>query len=190
MNGTDEQHHVEASITFRRVRREDFVLLGRWLGEPHVARWWAHDPSPEAVERDFGPVADGDDPAEDHLVLVDGQPVGLIQFCRFRDEPGYVEEMAEVYPVADDAGSIDYLLGEPVLVGRGLGTRMIRRFVEHVWVAAPDVTHLVVPVNSANVASWRTLIAAGFRLVARGDLEPDNPTDDRGHEVLRIDRPS
>jgi aminoglycoside 6'-N-acetyltransferase len=44
-------------------------------------------------------------------------------------------------------------------------------------------------VSSANQASWRALLAAGFRLVARGELEPDNPIDDRRHEILRVDRP-
>jgi aminoglycoside 6'-N-acetyltransferase len=44
-------------------------------------------------------------------------------------------------------------------------------------------------VSSANQASWRALLGAGFGLVARGELEPDNPIDDREHEILQIDRP-
>jgi hypothetical protein len=32
-------------------------------------------------------------------------------------------------------------------------------------------------------------LRCGFRLVARGELEPDNPIHDPMHEVLRIDRP-
>ena len=54
----------DGRITFRRLTRDDFGLLARWLAEPHVHRWWFHDPA--AVERDFGPVADGTEPAEDH----------------------------------------------------------------------------------------------------------------------------
>jgi aminoglycoside 6'-N-acetyltransferase len=59
-----------------------------------------------------------------------------------------------------------------------------------VWAHDPTTTSIVVPVNSANEPSWRALLRAGFRLVARGELEPDNPTHDRLHEVLRIDRPT
>jgi aminoglycoside 6'-N-acetyltransferase len=44
-------------------------------------------------------------------------------------------------------------------------------------------------VNSANVASWRALTKAGFTLVTRGEMDPDNPTDERMHEVLQLDRP-
>ena len=177
-------------ITFERLGREHFGLLGRWLAEPHVARWWNHDPSPEAIEDDFGDTVDGIEPAEDHIALVDGDPVGVIQFCHFHDYPEYVAEMVDVYPVELDAATIDYFIGEPTAVGRGLGTAMIRHFVTRVWIEHPEVGHLVVPVNSANVASWTALLNAGFRLVARGELDPDNPIDDRMHEILRIERPT
>jgi len=113
----------------------------------------------------------------------------VIQFCRFHDFPEYVAEMADVYPVDVDAATIDYFVGEPTAIGQGLGTAMIGQFVTRIWIEEPDVGHVVVPVNSANVASWRALLNAGFRLVARGELDPDNPIDDRMHEILCIDRP-
>lgn len=176
-------------FTFERLTREDFGLLAGWLAEPHVARWWNHETSPEAVEDDFGGVIDGDENAEDYVALLDGRPIGLIQYCRFHDYPEYVAEMAEVYPVGPTAAAIDYLIGDPSSVGRGVGTAMIQAFVERIWATAPEVDHLVVPVNTANVASWRALEKAGFRVVARGELDPDNPIDDRLHEILRLDRP-
>jgi aminoglycoside 6'-N-acetyltransferase len=67
---------------------------------------------------------------------------------------------------------------------------MIAAFVERLWATEPGVTHLLVPVNAGNVASWRALEKAGFRKVARGEMEPDAPGDDRMHVVLRIDRPA
>jgi aminoglycoside 6'-N-acetyltransferase len=185
----DDHQGSELDIVFERLAREHFALLGRWLAEPHVARWWDHDPSPAAVEDDFGDTVDGLEPAEDFLVVIDGEPAGIVQYCRYHDYPEYVEEMASVYPVSTDVASIDYFIGDPQRVGRGLGTAMIAAFVDRVWVSEPDVSAIVVPVNSANVASWRALLSAGFRLVARGDLVPDNPIDDPAHEILRIDRP-
>jgi aminoglycoside 6'-N-acetyltransferase len=93
-----------------------------------------------------------------------------------------------VYPVCPGAATIDYFIGELELVGQGVGTAVISAFVQRIWADQPDATHLVVPVNSLNVASWRALQKAGFRLVAQGELSPDNPDDPPGHEVLRIDR--
>ena len=176
-------------FSFERLERDAFGLLACWLAEPHVARWWNHDASPEAVEHDFGAAIDGAEPADDYLVLFDGRPIGLVQYCRFHDYPEYVAEMAEVYPVGPTAASIDYLIGDPSNVGHGVGTAMIQALVERIWATQRDIDHVVVPVNSANVASWRALEKAGFRLVAQGELDPDNPIDGRLHEILRIDRP-
>lgn len=177
-----------AALDFRRLTRDDFDRLGEWLAEPHVSRWWAHDHTPEAVERDFGPGVDGAEPGEDHVVLLDGDPIGLIQFARLADYPEYTAELGSVIEVPARAVTIDYLIGDPELVGRGLGPAMIAAFCERVWTTSASC--ILVPVNSANVASWRALVKAGFEVVARGELDPDNPADGRMHEVLRLDRPA
>ena len=178
-----------ARFAFRRVTRADFDLLGRWLADPEVRRWWNHDPSPEAVEADFGPTADGLEPGKDFIATLDGEPVGLVQFSFFADYPQDVTAMEPVAPLGDGAATIDYLIGDARHRGHGTGTAMIAAFTEDVWHHEPAATHLVVPVSSANVASWRALQKAGFRVVARGELEPDNPAEGRAHEVLRLDRP-
>ena len=155
-----------------------------------MSEWWNHDPSPDAIEADFGDAIDGTEPGEDWVAELDGRPVGLVQYSRFADYPDYVAEMAPVYPVGVGVASIDYLIGEPEAIGRGLGAAMISAFATFVWTHDPTTTSLVVPVNSANQRSWRALLRCGFRLVARGELEPDNPIHDRMHEVLRLDRPA
>ncbi len=180
---------VDGELSFRRLTRADFGVLAGFLAEPHVARWWNHEFDDAALERDFGASADGVEPGEDWLVLLDDRSIGLVQYSRYDDYPEYLDELAPIVDVPAGAASIDYLLGDPDLVGRGVGTRTIRAFVERVWSVEPAVPCLIVPVNSANVASWRALLAAGFRLVARGELDPDNPIDDRQHEILRVDRP-
>jgi aminoglycoside 6'-N-acetyltransferase len=179
-----------SGFAFRRLERADFALLARWLASPHVRTWWNHEVEPEALERDFGDSVDGVEAGEDWIAELDGVPVGLVQYSRFRDYPDYLEEVAVVYPVGDGAASIDYLVGDVERVGRGVGTAMIAEFVEFVWTHDRSATHLVVPVNSANERSWRALLRAGFRTVARGEMNPDDPAHDRMHEVLRIDRPA
>jgi aminoglycoside 6'-N-acetyltransferase len=166
-------------ISFRPLRREDFALLGTWLAEPLVARWWNHDHRPEAVERDFGPAVDGREPAEMFIVTADSRPFGLIQRYRIGDYPEYLDELSAVWPVPEGSISIDYLVGEPELRRRGLGSLMIARFVE----LSRGAADVVVPVVVANRASWRALEQAGFRRVAAGELTPDNPLDGREHYV-------
>ncbi|MFC0842776.1 GNAT family N-acetyltransferase [Streptomyces noboritoensis] len=176
-------------ITWRRVAEADFVLLRQWLAQPHVARWWHHDTSEEAVARDFGPAARGQEPSEDFLVLVDGVPAALVQRCRFDDYPDYLAELGRQTELPDAAVTIDYLIGDPARVGQGLGPGIIRAFVAATWTDHPDAPAVIVPVHAANRASWRALEKAGLRRIGTADLAPDNPDDDRAHYVYRIDRP-
>ncbi|UGQ12976.1 acetyltransferase [Yinghuangia sp. ASG 101] len=176
-------------ITWRRVTEDDFPLLRAWLSRPHVARWWNHETTAEAVARDFGPAARGEEPSEDLLVHLDGVPVALVQRCRIADYPEYVEELAPAVEVPEGAVSIDYLIGDPDRTGRGLGTRIIRAIVAATWTDHPDASAVIVPVHADNTASRRALEKAGLRWIADADMEPDNPADDRRHVVHRIDRP-
>ncbi|WP_219412694.1 GNAT family N-acetyltransferase [Pseudonocardia nigra] len=177
-------------ITFRRLDPADFPLLGRWLAQEYVARWWHHETSTEAVERDFGPTARGEVPSEDLLALLDGHPLGLVQRYRLIDFPEYVAELGPVVEVPEGAMSIDYLIGDRDKVGRGIGPLMIRSILARIWREHPDVTAVLVPVVAANRASWRALEKAGFTRVGSGDLKPDNPIDDPLHHVYRVDRPA
>jgi aminoglycoside 6'-N-acetyltransferase len=177
-------------ITWRKLTEDDFPLLRGWLLQPHVARWWNHETSPEAVARDFGPVARGEEPSEDLLVFEDGEPVGLVQRSRYGDYPEYLEELAPILPVDGEAVSVDYLVGDPDRCGHGLGPRIIAAVIAATWDEYPKAPAVVVPVSAANRASWRALEKAGLTRVAEGELEPDNPVDDRDHVVYRVDRPS
>ena len=56
---------------------------------PHVKRWWAHDSAPQALEADFGPSIDSQDPADVFIVSAGTQPIGLLQRYRFANNPGY-----------------------------------------------------------------------------------------------------
>ncbi|MBW0118360.1 GNAT family N-acetyltransferase [Pseudonocardia abyssalis] len=173
-------------ITWRPVAADDFLLLGRWLAEPAVARWWNHETSPEAVERDFGPTLRGEEPSEDLIASVDGRPFGLAQRCRVDAYPDEHAGFAALTDVPDGAMTIDYLVGEP---GRGLGTPMIRSLLADTWRVFPDAPCVIVAVAAGNVASWRALEKAGLVRIAEGHLEPGNPVDDGRHVVYRIDRP-
>lgn len=177
-------------ISFRRVETTDFGLLRGWLAQPHVARWWNHDTDPEAVERDFGPVARGEEPAEDLLALLDGEPVGLVQRCRLADYPDYLAEFTAIVDVPDGAVTIDYLIGDQNRVGKGLGAQVIRSIVERTWQDMSTAPAVVVAVVAANRASWRALEKAGAVRVGSGDMTPDNPADDPAHHVYRFDRPA
>jgi len=178
-----------ARVSFRRVTTDDFPLLGRWLAEPHVHRWWNHDYSAEGVARDFGPGTRGEEAGEDLIALLDGEPVGLVQRSRLEDYAEDFEPLAALVDVPRGTLTIDYLLGSVEHVGHGLGTAVIRALVADSWTAYPDAPAILEAIVEANVASWRALEKAGFVRVGTVDLPPDNPIDDRLHHLYRLDRP-
>lgn len=180
---------MTTTVTLRPLQRTDLPLLARWLAEPLVRRWWNHDVSAEAVQRDFGPGIDGAEATDLFLAGWDGAPFGLIQRYEIAAYPEYLAELTPVCVVPPGALSIDYLVGEPSLRGRGLGAAMIAELVRQSWSSFPDSDDVLVPVAAGNVGSWRALERAGFRRIAEVELEPDNPVDPRDHYLYLRRRP-
>jgi aminoglycoside 6'-N-acetyltransferase len=175
-------------ISFRQLARSDYPLLRSWLLQPHVQRWWADDPSFEALEADYGGCIDGTEPAEVFIALRGDAPFGLAQRYRLAAYPQYVNDLQALLDVPPHAASIDYLVGEEADIGRGLGTKMLRAFVDRVWQEDAECTALLVPVHTGNIASWRALEKIGFVRASRGELDPDNPADTRDHYIMRLER--
>ena len=163
-------------------------MLAEWLREPQVARWWNHETTLEAVERDFGASTRGEEPGEDLLVLLDGanRPAAALGDLRLPRGSHGIPAVIEV-PVG--AVELDYFIADPALRGRGLKSRMIAAAVEDTWNSYSDAPAVLVAVVAANVASWRALEKAGLKRVAEGPMSPDNPIDDALHYIYRVDRP-
>ena len=176
-------------LRWRPLAADDLPLLCRWLADPVVARWWAHDSTPEGVERDFGASVRGEEAGEDLVVSLDERPVGLVQRAVIADYPEDLAEFAALVEVPEGAVELDYLVGEPALRGRGLGSRIIAALVEDTWTAHPAAPAVLVAVAATNVASWRALEKAGLRRIAEGPMTPESPADGSLHVVHRVDRP-
>ncbi|MDQ3887258.1 MAG: acetyltransferase [Actinomycetota bacterium] len=176
-------------LAWRPLVAADLPMLSTWLAEPQVARWWNHETSAAAVERDFGPSLRGEEPGENFVVLLGGRPVGLLQRSRITDYPEDLDEFASLVAVPAGAVTIDYFIADAALRGRGLGSRLIATAVARTWSEYPDAPAVLVAVVAANVASWRALEKAGLHRVAEGAMTPDNPVDEPLHYVYRATRP-
>lgn len=179
---------MSPELTWRQLTVDDLPLLAAWLADPGVYRWWYH--APDAVEREFGPAARGEEPGEDLIVSIDGRPVGFVQRSRIADYAEDLTAFLRVADVPDGSVSVDYLIGAPADRGRGLGPAIIAAVVADTWTAYPSAPAVLVAVVAAHRASWRALEKAGFRRVAEGDIPPENPIDDPLHYVYRLDRPA
>ena len=178
-----------AAVVLRPLAREDLPLLGRWLDEPRVARWWPDAHTPADLEADYGPSIDGTDPTVLQLALTAaGRPFGFVQSYRYDDEPESRAALAALVDVPSGALGLDYLIGEPDLQGRGLGAALVAACAAHALAANPGAGEVLVSVALGNRASWRALEKAGFTRAAQGEMTPDNPLDPRDHVVYRLPR--
>lgn len=175
-------------VAFRRLGDEDLPLLHNWLNEPGVVRFWeGDDVSWPGVVAQYGSAAArsklaNDYPAfsfdeeemafdehhvEGYLAFVEGEPVGWIQCYAVEDYDDEDEVIAWLSLGFDHTGAgIDYLVGDPLARGRGVGSAMIRAFIEDVVFRQHSQWSQVgaSPVRE-NVASCRALQKAGLGLV-------------------------
>ena len=164
-------------VEFRELTEDDFGMLAEWLGRDHVQAWWRDPSSLSSVEEKYRPRVLGEAPTEVFVVRFEGDDVGIIQRYRIADHPEWVEILACAGFDAIGSAGIDYLLGNPEVVGRGVGTEMIRRFTDKLFAELGDVTSVAVTPQAANVASCRVLEKAGYERRWVGMLDSDDPSD-------------
>lgn len=153
--GTDHEH----VFAVRPMTPGDVPEVARWVNEPHVARWWGEARRTEAeIARHYGPALRGEEPLRVWVWEVNGRSVGFAQDYRVGDHPEYA-----LLTARPDAVGVDYGIGEPAFVGRGLGTSLLWVFLRDiVWPAYPGAGELFAAPDHRNVASRRVLAKLGF----------------------------
>ena len=146
-------------VTLRAMGRGDLRDVTRWRASEHVRRWWVGggEPTLEAISAHYGPAIDGMAPTRMWVVEANGRSVGFCQDYRIRDHP----EFAALVPDPAAVG-VDYAVGEPSLVGRGLGTVMLWAWLLSARRRYADVTTFFAAPDHRNAASLRVLAKLGF----------------------------
>lgn len=137
--------------------------LVRWQREAEVAVWWGEQHKTEDeitakwVRRTGGAGSDYDRNTIRYVIVVDGEDIGHIQSYEFRH---YADHAAEVG--IPNAGGLDIFIGEPEWRDRGIGTQVVRKFVDDVVFAIPGIETCVIDPDPANKRAIRSYEKAGF----------------------------
>ncbi len=182
---------TEGNLAVRLMRDEpaDYERIVGWRNSPHVREWWDPDDPPLTLAgamEEFGPSLRGDDHTTSCIVEVDGKPVGFIQYYPWDDEADYVAEVGISVPAA--AWGIDLFIGEPDLLGQGIGTRLVRLVSEFLF-AEKRASAVALATETGNARAQAAYMKAGMRTV-----QAFHDTDTRGGQpvesILMIrDRP-
>lgn len=160
---------MSSDLVLRLMVEADLLIFERWLHEPHFATWFLLDSTvEEELTSNRESIATGR-PTVALMADVDGRTIGWAQWYGWWDYP---DEAAAMDALPGEVG-IDYGIGEPDCVGRGLGTALIAALVAHVRAERPGASILTGP-SAANAASCRVLEKNGFTLVDVRDM-PGEP---------------
>lgn len=154
-------------VRFRPLAEHDLGAMHRWLGRPHVAAWWGPAPSLAEVRDEYlpslanEPVLPLDAPfgTIPYIATLNERPFGFIQAYRvmFHQKDGWWLDETDPHALG-----IDQFIGEPDLLDQGLGTRMVRTFVDQLFedLRVTKVQTDPSPDNARAIACCRK---AGFR---------------------------
>ena len=167
------------NIAFRRLASDDLQQVFLWLIRPHVSRGYASAPSSfmETVAK-FGPRTRDDNVVRAFIVNVDGRDAGYIQAYDVASFPDYADRVGS----EPATWCLDLFIGEADFLHRGVGARVIDRFVREIVFPAGARACIAGP-GEGNLAAVRAFEKAGFRrwkLLPTGEGEPEL--------VLRRDR--
>lgn len=142
---------AESPYAFRSATAADLPMLRRWLATPEVVRWWG-DPDEQFALLD----ADlGDARMAMWIVLHEGAAFAYSQDYEVHSWP-----QRHFAHLPRGSRAIDDFIGEPAMLGRGHGSRFLRRHAERLRQAgAPCV---VIDPDPDNARARRAYARAGF----------------------------
>ena len=152
----------DVSIRLFRNDPADIRLLVSWQAEPHVREWWDPDeppPSFDEVGEKYGRRAHPTSPIVPCMIELDGRPIGYVQFYQWSSLPDEVAAMA--LPTGERSFGLDILIGEPDLVGAGIGSRAVALLCRHL--ARDRGGHeVLLTTELTNTRAHRSFEKAGF----------------------------
>jgi aminoglycoside 6'-N-acetyltransferase len=160
------------TVALRPATPADALLLRRWDREPHVIAatgedgdWnWEAELPRQVPWREF------------LIAEADGVPVGFVQII----DPAE-EETHYWGDCGPNLRAIDIWIGRPAMLGRGIGTAMMRLAIARCF-AAPEVAAIVIDPLATNLRARRFYERLGFRPFGRRRLGDDDCV------VYRLDR--
>ena len=145
------------TVAFRLMQEDELPRLIAWLRASHVAPWWQRSATADAIARTYVPRLRGKTEVRVYTLLADNVPVGMIQAAPPEARHATIKA----------ACSIDFLIGEAGLIGRGLGARALDAFVTEEVFGELGLSTCLADPDATNHRSIRALARAGFSQVDR-----------------------
>ena len=159
-------------ISFRPITPEDAPQIVRWLREEDVTRWWwdIAGKSDEELADEWTTKALNIEQKEfRYIIVVDGNEIGNIQVTVLKNYPDYEAEVD-----IPNAAGVDVFIGESEWRNRGVGTLVVRQFVDEIVFTMPGIETCIIDPEPENTRAIRAYEKAGFRHVRYYHSAEDN----------------
>jgi AacA4 family aminoglycoside N(6')-acetyltransferase len=160
------------TVTLRLMTEADLPMLHEWLNRPHIVEWWGGEserPSLADVHAEYTPSVLASHRVTPYIAMLGQVPIGYAQsYVAMGSGGGWWEEETD-----PGVRGIDQSIADPALLGKGLGTQMVRALVGKLF-QDPAVTKVQTDPAPTNARAIRCYQKAGFRIV-RHMVTPDGP---------------
>jgi aminoglycoside 6'-N-acetyltransferase-1b/aminoglycoside 6'-N-acetyltransferase-2 len=160
---------MSSPVALRPMTADDLPLMHAWLARDHVRQWWGDErfDTLESVAAKYLPRILAEDRVTPWIALLGDRPIGYCQ--------SYAVAGDDFWPDETDPGArgCDQFIGEAALLGRGLGTDIVRALVDTIF-RDPAATKVQTDPSPDNARAIRCYEKAGFRAV-RNVTTPDGP---------------
>jgi aminoglycoside 6'-N-acetyltransferase Ib len=169
----------DSRVTLRPMTEHDLPMLHDWLNRPHIIEWWGGEsarPSLEDVYAKYMPRVLAKESVTPYIAMLGQVPIGYAQsYIALGCGGGWWEDETD-----PGVRGIDQSLAYPELLGKGLGTSLVRRLVETLFEDS-SVTKIQTDPAPTNLRAIRCYQKAGFRII-RNIVTPDGSAIYMRHE--------
>ncbi len=156
-------------ITFIPLTEPDLTLIHTWLNIDHVRlRWGNKEISLEEVKEKYGAIVNGSEPTLGYIIRYDNMPIGLIQTYKIDSYLEYKKQIG----IDENAAGLDLFIGDVNYLGKGLGSKIIRKFADEIIFPTYDVVSCISDPVENNIASVKAFKNAGFTFI-KNIIDPD-----------------
>src|SRR5690348_9127907 len=138
-------------VQFRPMSLDDLPTMHRWVNAAHVREWWDPLPTLDSVAAKYSPRILGKEPTRSFIIESSRMPIGYVQTYRIADYPDYAQYLG----VSDDAAGVDLFVGEPKYMGLGLGSQLLREFLERIVFSDGSVAECIIGPDVRNLRAIR-----------------------------------
>lgn len=160
------------TLSLRLMTEDDLPMLHDWLNRPHIVEWWGGEderPTLDEVYAHYLPRVLAQEQVTPYIALLGEVPIGYAQsYVALGAGDGWWEDETD-----PGVRGIDQSIADPALLGKGLGTQLVRALVDRLF-QDPAVTRIQTDPAPNNLRAIRCYQKAGFRIV-RNIVTPDGP---------------